>query len=296
VSKVIIWGLLNKRHSHRYIHQGYFESFKKMGHDVIWVDDSKKNQKLLKGKNLIFAANMASEFLINNPANLYVTHNIEDRKFKEAENVLRLQVKTVDSTGDPLDDSVALYDSNSKTLFQPWGIPEPEDTWLNANQNPGKTEYWIGSIWNNSLNQGNTEAVSDFRLACEDIGFKLKRIGGTRWITKNGISSAKAFSYVNQSPIGAAIVGQWQKEKGYLPCRIFKNVAAGMIPSSNSDMSSIFGDIGVFNPNIAELVTYVSTLSPQEKYNRAKSAQEKIVLYKYESAIDRILQAIDHGY
>ena len=151
MSKVIIWGLLNKRHSHRYIHQGYFESFKKMGHDVIWVDDSKKNQKLLKGKNLIFAANMASEFLINNPANLYVTHNIEDRKFKEAENVLRLQVKTFDSTGDPLDDSVALYDSNSKTLFQPWGIPEPEDTWLNANQNPGKTEYWIGSIWNRRL-------------------------------------------------------------------------------------------------------------------------------------------------
>lgn len=296
MKKVIIWGLLNKRHSHRYIHKGFYQSFKMMGYEVKWVDDSIKNQKLLDGNNLVIAVDVASEYLVNNPENFYVTHNIEKTAFKDAENVLHLQVKTVHSEGKPLDDSVALYDSKTRSLFQPWGIPELEKVWLSANDNPGNIEYWVGSIWNNSLNQGNLEAISDFRCALEDMGVKLKRIGGTRWLTKEGISSEKAFSYVNQSPLGTAVVGQWQKEKGYIPCRIFKNVAAGMVASSNSDMSSIFGDTGVFNERISELVTIVHSLSSKEKFDRAQSAQEKIKLYTYESGISRILRVIHHDF
>ena len=69
--KVVIWGLRTTRHSHRYIHKGFYENFKIMGYQVVWVDDREANQKYLEGSNLVIAASIASAHIINNPNNHY---------------------------------------------------------------------------------------------------------------------------------------------------------------------------------------------------------------------------------
>ena len=171
-----------------------------MGFNVVWVDDKPENQKYLDGNNLVLAVNIASVHIINNPNNYYVTHNFDIPDFVDVENVLKLQVWTNDSKGESIDSSVALYDKDSRTLFQPWGLPEPESEWLNPRNVKGRTEYWVGAVWNNSLNQGNQSAIAQYKAALKDQGIRFQRVGGTRWLTKTGLSPHIAYSLVNRSP------------------------------------------------------------------------------------------------
>jgi len=288
--KVVIWGLRTTRHSHRYIHEGFYENFKIMGYEVIWVDDREENQKYLEGRNLVFAVNIAAAHLINNPNNYYVTHNFDNPEFTNAENVLRLQVWTNDSNGVGVDSSIALYNQDSRTLYQPWGLPEPESTWLNPSKDKNHNEYWVGAVWNNSANQGNQSVIAEYKSALKEQGIGFRRVGGTRWLTKSGLSPRAAYRLVNKSPLGSAVVGHWQISKGYVPCRLFKNVAAGSIPSSNSDFSAIFLDSGIFDESVCALVRNVSQIRFQEKIERVAFAQNSLKPYKYESSINRIIQ------
>ena len=55
-NKVVIWGLRTKWHTHRFIFQAYYENLKKCGVPVVWVDDEKRNQKIIEKGDLIFSA------------------------------------------------------------------------------------------------------------------------------------------------------------------------------------------------------------------------------------------------
>lgn len=286
--QVVIWGLRTIRHSHRYIHKGFYENFSRMGFDVVWVDDKAENQKYLEGRKLVVLADVASKYVINETNNVYVTHNLDRPDFTDSSNVLRLQVWTNESKGVPVDSSLALYDKDSRTLFQPWGIPEPESLWLKPSLNVGKREYWVGAVWNNQLNQGNKRVISEYKSILDNRGLKFRRVGGTRWLTKNGLSPHRSYELVNRSPLGCAIVGEWQDSKGYIPCRLFKNVAAGAIPSSNSDFSTLFFDSGIYNGNLETLVSEVMQVRDSEKYERVAHAQQLMKQYKYENSIVRI--------
>ena len=57
-------------------------------------------------------------------------HNILDYEFKESGNVLNLQVFTNSARGEPLGSKAILWNQDSNTLCQPWGIPENPNSWL----------------------------------------------------------------------------------------------------------------------------------------------------------------------
>jgi hypothetical protein len=295
MKRIVIWGLKLSRHSHRFIHKGFADNFKKMGFETYWVEDSKKNQELLLKPSIVFGFNGASKHLLYNKSNCYVLHNIERPVALESRKILNLQVLTTDSKGVQIDNSKALYDDEARTLYQPWGIPEARENWLEPRVKLSKIESWIGSVWNNSLGQGNRAIIESYIIELSKRKIKFRRKGGTRSFSLNGVSPKKAFYFVNRSPIGSAVVGEWQFEHRYLPCRIFKNVAAGAIPSSNSDMSSVFGDVGIFNPNLGELIDRILNVSLNERCIRVKEAQNLILKYTYEASIKRIIKLLETG-
>ena len=290
--RVVIWGLKNRRHSHRYIHQSFFDSFQRLGYETVWVDDKTANQKYLEGSNLVFSVNTASEHILWTPTNHYVLHNYERQDFVGQPNVLNLQVFTRASTGSSVDESIATYDSNSKTLFQPWGISEEVSEWKVPTKYRSEVEFWIGAIWNNSLNQGNAPIVAQYAEALQNHGIKLRRIGGTRSISKSGINAVKALRIVNRSPIGSAIVGDWQRENQYVPCRLFKNIAAGHLPTSNANFTNMVGDAGYFSQDINSIIEHVLALSDETKLELVYEAQNSILPYTYQRGIQRILEVL----
>jgi len=290
--KIIIWGLRNKRHSHRYIHQGFYETFQRLGYDAIWVDDSPKNSTAITDNSVIFSADISNAFLPVSRKAKYVLHNNKRDEFKSLSNVLNLQVYTKKATGESLGHPLILYSSESRTLFQPWGIAEPIDSWKPKAEMRGNTEYWVGAVWNNSLNQGNKVQIREYQKALKKHDIKFRRVGGTRWFTKEGISPSRSLELVSRSPVGAAIVGQWQKEVGYVPCRLFKNVAAGHVPVSNADYTSLFPSVGIFRNSIEKLVNESLSLTTQISNVTISEAQENLKNFTYVNAIKRIQSLI----
>ena len=286
--KIIIWGLRNKRHSHRYIHKGFYETFKRLGYETLWVDDSPKNISVVANNSVVLSVDIASKHLPFLKSVRYVLHNNVREEFKNSNNVLNLQVYTHMASGKSLGHPLILFNESNRTLYQPWGISDPVESWRTSTANPGNTEFWVGAVWNNALNQGNSIQIHEYKQALKAHNINFRRVGGTRWITKNGISSARNLELVNKSPIGAAIVGEWQKDAGYVPCRLFKNVAAGHIPISNGNYTTIFPTFGIFNNNIEELVSEGCIISKNQRQISIIDSQEILKIFTYSNAINRI--------
>lgn len=88
--------------------------------------------------------------------------------------------------------------------------------------------YWIGTIGDGLF--GNINQIDSFRMACveNDIIF----IHNDPWI--NGLDSEKCSDLISTSFMSPAIVGQWQQDKGYIPCRIFISITNGQMGITNS--------------------------------------------------------------
>ena len=292
VPRVVIWGLRSVRHSHRYIHSGFYDAFQRLGHETYWVDDSKESQKLLSPGTIVIAVNVASKYLIKKKLVKYVLHNLEPESLNLDSNYLKLQVYTCNSTGEILETPVARYDQKSKTLYQPWGIANPSQNWLMRQETRSTSEFWIGAVWQNNLGQGNQDEIELYKKVLKSHGIKFRKRGGTRWFTREGISENQSLNLVNQSAVGAAIVGNWQKENSYIPCRFFKNIAAGAIPSSNSNLGSLLGISGIFDPDIDLLVDQILATSHKKANYLNEEAKRKIEIFSYENSIKRILETL----
>jgi len=303
MKRIIIWGLKSVSHSHRYIHEGFFDALSRAGYDCLWVDDEPQNNHFVARDSLIISVNLASKHLAFRPDAKFVLHNIESERFQGQRNVLNLQVATNRSIGDSVDDSLAKYDAKTSTIYQPWGIPTAPSTWQKPNQNPGHTEYWVGSIWNNELNQGNTEIIASYKASLESfdltfeqankmkIGWPAKLGGKGLWIPSM-ISESEAAGFVYRSPIGASIVGNWQRENGYIPCRLFKNLAAGQPATSNADFSSLLDGACLFSEDVDDLIRERLNLSAQEKKHLVEEGQRATLKYTYERGFGRMLACL----
>jgi hypothetical protein len=287
--RFVIWGLRNSRHSHRYIHKGFFETLRNLNVEVLWLDDLEKNREFIRPGDFVLASGVACNSLPLSHKVKYVLHNVDNPNFQNIENKINLQVFTTDSKGQKVDETISLWDEKTRTLYQPWGLPEPREDWLTPQSLKSKKENWIGAIWDNELHQGNREQLNLYVSALKIHGIRFKRFGGTRGISKEGLSSRNSFEKVNQSAIGAAIVGEWQKKSGYIPCRAFKNIAAGAIPISNADMTHVFGIDYLHIPNLEELVEYSLGLDLDKIRMKSESCKKILEGYSYERALRRIV-------
>ena len=124
------------------------------------------------------------------------------------------------------------------------------------------------------------------------VEIKFKKVGGTRGISQGGLSSERAFNLVNTSPIGAAIVGTWQSLNRYIPCRAFKNIAAGAIPISNANFSHVFGDSYIHEESLPKLVDTAINMKFDTRKELNAACKEKLVSYSYQRAFSRMLEVL----
>jgi hypothetical protein len=73
---------------------------------------------------------------------------------------------------------------------------------------------------------GNMTELSGFIHACKDNAIEFEHA--------NNLSVEENRARIAQSYMAPTIVGTWQKGKGYIPCRIFKNISYGQFGITNS--------------------------------------------------------------
>ena len=289
MNKIVVWGLKSVIDSYKFIQKSFYENARLLGYEAVWVDDLETNQSLVNRGDIVFAVDRARRHLPIRSDAKYVLHNISSEELKLEKNFINIQVFRKDSIGTSLGIHWVQWDASSRTLFQPWGIPIPPKLWKIPRYPIKKQEYWVGSIWNDSENRGNSEFMKKYIqvLAKHEISFCRK--GTPTRLQPNGISEGRGQKLVNRSVIGAAVVGEWQKENLYVPCRLFKNIAAGAPPSSNSDFSLVFGDVGgIFEPDPELLIARVLSLSKKQREEIVLSSQAKMIPYTYSAGMNRI--------
>jgi hypothetical protein len=280
-NRVVIWGLKNRWHTHRFIFQAYYQVFKKCGIPVVWVEDEKKNQKIIKKGDLIFTASGMTGKMVPEKISLtdynvpirddvyYCLHAEKDifiQKIK-ADKRIELKYYSDESEKYPKIYEVVHFDSASRTLYQPWGTNLLPEEFKKPIFNKNKFIFWVGSIWNDKNNHGNIEEVTKFKniLAKKKLNFIHLRF----------IPDFLNIFFIRKSRIAPAIAGRHQVEINYLPCRMFKNISYGQLGFSNiKKFNDIFRNYNIYDEDIEIMTDRVLLLSKDEYIEMIKKQQE----------------------
>lgn len=297
-NRIIIWGLRKKYHTHRYIHKAFYENAKKLGYEVFWLEDEKSNAKLIKSGDLIISAEVVGKMVpekfkfedYNLPVVegvYYCLHNYKDVFTEKINNgyLLKLQVYSVlAEKSDTKLGPVTYFDTKSKTLYQPWGTDLLPEEFKKPVFSKSKFVFWVGSVWNNSLNQGNLEEILKLKKALEKNNLKFIKV---RFVP-NFLNTF----LIRYSRIAPAIAGNYQVENNYLPCRMFKNISYGQLGFSNVEkFNDILKDANIYSKNIDEMVDKILKLNESDYKNIVIKQQEIVKDYTYKTALENIFKA-----
>jgi len=300
--RIVIWGLRKRWHTHRFIHKAFYENAKKLGYETIWVEDEKENQKHIQTGDLIISAEvigkMISEKITFEEYNLpirgdvfYCLHNFKDvfwEKIDPARLIhLQVYVSHIENTADKKWGSATYFDTKTRTLFQPWGTDLLVEEFKKPIFNKNSFVFWIGSVWNNSANQGNLNEIEELKIVLKQNNLKFLNL--------RFIPDWLNIFLIRRSRIAPAIVGKHQIDVNYLPCRMFKNISYGQLGITNvKKFKDILGDSFVEGVSIKELVENALALSKEEYLAKVKAQQEAIKNYTYKNSIENIIKAFDN--
>jgi len=297
--RIVIWGLRKKYHTHRHIHQAFFKNAQKLKYDVIWVEDEKENQKHIQPGDIIISAEvygkMVPKKVTFSDYNLpirddvkYCLHNFQTMftsKLKQ-ENFINLAVYNNDSEkADVRIDTARYFDTKTRTLHQPWGTDLLAHEFKKPVYRKNRFVFWIGSVWNNPLNQGNIQQIEELKIALRK--YKLT------FIRLRFIPDFLNTFFIRLSRIAPAISGHYQVEVNYLPCRVFKNISYGQLGLTNvHKFSDILGDSFILAETIEQLVEKGIALNKEDYIKLTEKQQECIKKYTYKESIEYIVKAL----
>lgn len=254
--KVIIWGHKLHSHTHSYIHDAFYKAFNHLGYDTYWFDDMDDVCNFDFTNSLFLTEGQVDSNIPLCQDCCYLLHNCCGEKYIHtipARNRLTIQVYTHDVLHVPTAVKLApftYFDLIGQCVYMPWAtdlLPhEIEELQKKECPHlPEKNIYWIGTIGGGTF--GNIEEISPFQQACEDNGVSFIH-------AKARLDPNESIELIRNSYMAPTIVGTWQSEKGYIPCRIFKNISYGKMGITNSQaVFELFEEKIVYNPDTYQL-------------------------------------------
>ncbi|MEO8099854.1 MAG: hypothetical protein ABI811_19305 [Acidobacteriota bacterium] len=299
--KVVIWGLRRQWHSHRFIHQGFYETFRHLGIPVVWTDFTSE-PGMIEAGDFVITSNVQGRGTRGHPlaplqaGAYYCFHGYghsgydgndrQPRHEMDRKQALNLEVYVNKATAaSDRWDSSTYFDKPSKTLHQAWGTNVPEEQFRAPVISGSPFIFWVGAIWNNALNQGNLPEIEELRSALKQRSL--------RFVHLKFIPDWVSIPAVRASRVAPAIAGKWQVEHGYLPCRMFKNISYGQLGFSNvPKFSELYGDCTVPGKSVAELVDNALSLSKKDAIEMIAAQQKITRQHTYVHKIRNIFRAM----
>lgn len=251
-------------HTHRFIHLGFYNTLMESDIRAAWIDNRDKANDVVSDGDIVFAVGICCDRLQFRKNVHYVLHNVDldENKMNGLGTFLTLQVyvRGCAGHGETIGDPTTIYDNSDRVLYQAWGTDVPPYRFAPPTLGAlRKRVYWVGSIWNNELNQGNTDAIARLK--------KSLRQNEIEFVQRHPVSAKTAISLIRSSLFAPALAGEWQVENGYLPCRLFKNVSYGRLGISNvGEFGKIYGS------------SFIHAASPEDVLDRYLSMNEKTIL------------------
>ena len=302
--KVVIWGLRRQWHSHRFIHQGFFETFKALGIPVVWTDFA-SDPGIIEAGDFVITSNVYGRGTRGNPlaplkdGAYYCFHGFGhsgydgndrqprheiDRKYSLNLEVFLNKARAASDQWD----TVTYFDKPSKTLHQPWGTNLLEERFRPPVISRSPFVFWVGAIWNNALNQGNRAEIDELRSAL--------RHRSLRFVHLKFIPDCVSIAAIRASRVAPAIAGRWQVENSYLPCRMFKNISYGQLGVSNvPEFSGLYQDCTISGRSVSDLVENALSLSNRDVVELVEAQQKITRRHTYVHKIRNIFRAMSES-
>lgn len=290
-SKVIVWGhKIQNGHTHSWIHYAFYKAFTHLGYDTLWLDNNDNIDHIDFAHSLFITEGQVDQKIPKQADCRYILHNCNTALYKhlfDLNNCIILQVFTYDIFGRNIVEKAPFVyaDINDRVLYMPWAtdlLPhEINEQKKCATMERSPTIYWVGTMNNDYF--GNMKELQPFMLAAQKYGITIKQ-----YKSNNITDSIQA---IHQSYMAPAIVGTWQKEKGYIPCRIFKNISYGQMGITNSKaVYELFNKKIVYNANTYQLFfdaqQKLHTMSIHELYDLMDFVRDH---HTYITRIDQLL-------
>ena len=229
---IILWGHSNFKHTHSYIHYGFYKAFKYLGYKCLWIDDNNKNYDLKKSLFITEGQVDNNIPLLND--SFYILHNCNNLKYNKIpkKNIINLQVFTLDcifkhkakklpfENGYYLDDCIII---SWATDLLPYEINENIFNLDKINKSVKNEINFIGM---------STDKWNIVENYCNKNNILYRNYGGFNLETK--VSSKQNMDLIQHSIIAPSIQSNWQIKNSYIPCRIFKNISYGKMGLSNN--------------------------------------------------------------
>jgi hypothetical protein len=275
LNKVIIWGHELHNHTHSYIYNAFYRTFKYLGYNVYWFNEDGQNNypdgnKVDFNNALYIVHGLESKNLPLNKTSYYIGHNVEwiGNQYKIPSNHALIN----ESKGIPFDNIINLqvycirclkeinYDDNKyychsickKCIYMPWGtdlLPYEID------ENIKNLESFEVKNISNFIGM-SLQHNDDLKDALKKNNIDYECYGGT--FNKNSErnkSIEENMKLIQESIIAPALQTQWQIDNHYIPCRIFKNISYGKMGITNSEtVYELFNKKIIYSDNIEELV------------------------------------------
>jgi hypothetical protein len=295
-SCVVIWGLNNFEHSHSYIHLNYFKVLRRNKIPVLWLDDQKCNQNLVPQNAVVIYVGFASQHLPHRSDLSYFAHNVSpsQRLFMQNLKVMFYENFKKSSAGIPHRlASLSLWNPRTQTLSQPYGTPIPIEQWrdLSPVSLSRGAENWVGSVWNDDMNRGNSESIKHYVCALNKLGIKFRQIELGK-ISKLPFGPSIERTLIAQSVFGASIHSDFQISESNIVCRFFKNFSFGKLPMTNQTcVSTYLEGLSLVNSNLETLIEQRLSIGREEERNMFQAARSSLRHYTYESSLERMANA-----
>lgn len=253
--KVIIWGHKLHSHTHSYIHNAFFRAFNFLGYETFWLDDKEDTSDFDFSNSLFIIEGQAAKNIPLRNDCRYIFHNWDGCNYKnkiEPYNWICFQVYTHDILN--LEnlvkvDNCIYYDLKDQCVYMPWAtdlLPHEIDRMKTKVGNIPIQDcvYWIGTIGRGIY--GNIDQLIPFVRACLENNVNFQR--------SFNLTIEDSIDLICRSYMAPTILGEWQVEKGYIPCRIFKNISYGKMGITNSKtVYDFFEQKIVYNPDTYQL-------------------------------------------
>jgi hypothetical protein len=286
LNKIIIWGHELHNHTHSYIHNAFYITFKHLGYNVYWFNEDGKNnytenENIIDFNNCLYIVHgLESKNLPLNETSYYIGHNIEwvGNQYKiprnhnsinetlgiPFNNILSLQVYCIRCLNEVNYENSKYYcHTNEKELiYIPWAtdlLPHEID------ENIKNLESFEIKNISNFIGMP-LEHNSQLNEVLKKYNIEYQNYGGT--FNKNSErnkSIEENMKLIQESIIAPALQTQWQKDNHYIPCRIFKNISYGKMGITNNEtVYNLFDKKIIYSENIEELVNEALEFNKRE--------------------------------
>jgi hypothetical protein len=275
LNKIIIWGHELHNHTHSYIHNAFYRTFKHLGYNVYWFNEDGINNyqdgnKIDFNNTLYIVHGLESKNLPLNESSYYIGHNVEwsgnqykipakhtlinESKGIPYNNIISLQVYCIRCLNEIKykNNKYYCHSIEKECIYMPWGtdlLPYEID------ENIKNLESFEIKNISNFIGMP-LEHNSQLNEVLKKHKIEYQNYGGT--FDKNSDrnkSIEENMKLIQESIIAPALQTQWQKDNHYIPCRIFKNISYGKMGITNNEIVyNLFDKKIIYSENIEDLV------------------------------------------